>query len=506
MAAALPQGAVIGVVGAGTMGRGIAQGAAAAGHPVRLYDARDGAAAAARDAVAQDLARVVDKGRIDGAARAALLGRLRPSAALGELAQAALVIEAVVEDLGVKRRLFAELEALCGPDAILASNTSSLSITAIAAGLQRPGRVVGLHFFNPAPLMALVEVVSGLNTGRAVAEAAHATAAAWGKTPVHAASTPGFIVNRVARPFYAEAFRVLEEGAGSPATIDAVLRESGGFRMGPFELMDLIGHDVNAAVTRSVFDAFFQDPRFRPSLAQQELLAAGRLGRKSGRGFYDYGDGAQKPAPDTIAPGASPARLVVLGDPGALAPLVAQAESAGIEVERHVGRSMLCIDGALIAATDGRSATERAAAEGIENLVLVDLALDYGKATRLAFAAADQAGRQALPAAAGLARALGKAASPLADIPGMAVLRTVCMLANEAADAVYHGVADAAGVDLAMTKGVNYPLGPLAWAERIGLARVLSVLDALARIYGEDRYRASALLRRRVQGGTRFHA
>lgn len=506
MATALPKVGIVGVVGAGAMGRGIVQVAAAAGHTVLVYDAKHGAAAAAKGAIARDLARLVDKGRMTAVAREALLARLRTCASLAEVAPAALVVEAVVEDLGVKRGLFAELEKICAPETILASNTSSLSITAIAAALQRPGRCVGMHFFNPAPVMALVEVVSGLATDPAVAAAVEATASAWGKSPVRATSTPGFIVNRVARPFYAEALRLLEEGAADPATIDAVLRESGGFRMGPFELMDLVGHDVNSAVTRSVYDACFQDPRFRPSFAQLELVAAGRLGRKSGRGFYDYAPGATKPEPATLPPGRKPRRLVVLGDPGPLEAIVALAETAGLEVERGVGRGTLCVDGATIAASDGRSATEHAAAESIENLVLVDLALDYAVARRVALAAADQAGPEALSAAAGLFQALGKAVSPLDDVPGMAVLRTVAMLANEAAHAVAQDVACAAAVDLAMAKGVNYPIGPLAWAEKIGLDRVLFALDALARSYGEDRYRAAVLLRRKVWGRTRFHA
>lgn len=506
MAQALPKDRAVGVVGAGTMGRGIAQVAAAAGHPVLLHDAVGGVASAAKDRIAEELRRLVEKGRMAAEKREAVLRRLLPCASLAELAPAGLVLEAIAEDLSIKRELLAALEAVCAPEAILASNTSSLSITALGAALERPGRCVGMHFFNPAPVMSLVEVVSGLATDPAVADTVEATAAAWGKSPVRVRSTPGFVVNRVARPFYAEALRLVEEGAATPATIDAVLRESGGFRMGPFELMDLVGHDVNAAVTRSVYDAFFQDPRFRPSFLQLELVAAGHLGRKAGRGIYDYAPGAARPEPATLPPGRKPARLVAPGDPGPLQPIVALAEAAGLEVERRAGRGMLRLEGATVAVSDGRSATERAAAESIENLVLVDLALDYAKAGRVALAAADQAGPRALDAAAGLFQALGKAASPLADLPGMAVLRTVVMLANEAAHAVAEGVASPAAVDLAMAKGVNYPLGPLAWAEDIGLERVLQALDALARSYGEDRYRAAALLRRKVWGRTRFHA
>ena len=215
-----------------------------------------------------------------------------PVHALGAFVSAGLVVEAIVEDLDVKRKLLRELEVVVPPGTILASNTSSLSITALAAGLKHPGRVVGMHFFNPAPVLPLVEVVSGLATDAAIADVVYATAAAWGKKPVHATSTPGFIVNRCARPFYAEALALLTERAADPATIDAVLREAGAFRMGAFELMDLIGHDVNLAVTKSVWEAYFHDPRYRPSVLQQERVAAGYLGRKSGRGIYAYGANA----------------------------------------------------------------------------------------------------------------------------------------------------------------------------------------------------------------------
>ena len=415
-----------------------------------------------------------------------LVGRLAAASDLAVLAPADLVVEAVVEDLAAKQRLLGELEALVGPHAILATNTSSISVTAIAAALRRPERLVGMHFFNPVPVMALVEVVSGAATDPAVAESVSATAAAWGKTPVHAKSTPGFIVNRVARPFYAEALRVLGEGGADAATLDAIMRESGGFRMGPFELMDLIGHDVNFAVTRSVYDAFFQDPRFTPSLIQQELVAAGFLGRKSGRGFYRYGEDVERPAAASLPRGPKPRHG---GEP-----LASLLDGSRIEIDGVTA----------LALTDGRTATERMAVEGGLPLVLVDLALDYGRATRVALAAADQASPEDLARAAGLFQALGKEASRLDDVPGMLVMRTVCMLANEAADTVNQGVCDADAVDTAMRLAVNYPCGPLAWAEAIGLRRVVTVLSNLAASYGEDRYRVSPLLRRRLFAGGRL--
>lgn len=490
---------IVGVVGAGAMGAGIAQVAAAAGHPVLLFDVQPQAATRAMDRIHDALQKRVRKGKLAAEDCQALMARISPCDTLESLAEAALVIEAIVEKLDVKRQLFVDLEKIIAPTGILASNTSSISITAIAAALTRPARLVGMHFFNPAPLMALVEIVSGLATDGAVADTVYATASAWGKCPVHASSTPGFIVNRVARPFYAEALRVLQEGAADPATLDAIMREAGGFRMGPFELMDLIGHDVNFAVTRSVFDAYYGDPRFTPSLIQQELVEAGFLGRKSGRGFYDYGDTAQRPEPHTAALADPPQRVRVHGDVGPLEGLLPLLGQAGIEIHRQGSDGedgWLELDDRLaLALSDGRSATERMARDGGKPLVLVDLALDYAQAQRLALAPAHHTSAAELALASGLLQRLGKTVSVIQDVPGMLVARTVCMLANEGADAVNQGVCSVASVDLAMCQGVNYPLGPLAWAERLGLQRVVTLLHNLAASYGEDRYRVSPLLR-----------
>ncbi len=503
---ALDTEACIAVVGAGAMGAGIAQVAAAAGHPVLLYDSAAGAAARGLGSIGAGLAKLVERGRMQAAARDDLLARISIVDELESLAPAALVIEAVVEDLAVKQSLFNQLESVCADDVILASNTSSLSISAIGAALERPERLLGMHFFNPAPIMKLVEIVSGLATDAAIAASVYATAERWGKLAVQAKSTPGFIVNRVARPFYAEGLRLLQEGAADIATLDAIMRDCGGFRMGPFELMDLIGHDVNYAVTASVHAAYYNDQRFTPSLLQKELLDGGFLGRKSGRGFYAYGDAAEQPLPATCADKPAPARVVFQGESPFKPVLLQLCADAGVAVEALGGDgfTILC-GGASLCLTDGRMATVRALQDDIEGLVLFDLALDYAATPRIALACADGAGAAALDAAIGFWQKLGKAVSQLDDVAGLCLMRSVCMLANEAADAVYQQVCSAAAVDIAMQGGLNYPRGPLAWADAIGPETVLAVLDNLVNNYGEDRYRPSPLLLRRVAAGKGLH-
>jgi 3-hydroxybutyryl-CoA dehydrogenase len=388
----------IGVVGAGAMGAGIAQVAAAAGHRVVLADAMKGAAERARGNLGLVLEKQVEKGRIDRNEADRLIGRIdyqwEPLAddytAYG---RCGLVIEAIVEDLDAKRALFRRLESVIARDAVLATNTSSLSVASLASVCETPGRVVGLHFFNPAPLMPLVEVVPWLGGNPIVATECYALMREWKKTPVLASDTPGFIVNRIARPYYGEAIRMLEEGVADVATIDWAMTEYGKFRMGPFELMDFIGNDVNYAVTRSVFESMFYDPRYKPSLTQQRLVEAGFLGKKSGRGYYDHHAGAVRPEPKK--------------DP---------------------------------------------------------------------------------------------------EVGVLIFERVLAMLINEAVDAVLMRVASPEDIDLAMTKGVNYPKGLLAWANELGLDRVLGWLERLHAEYGEDRYRPSPLLRRMVRDEKRFFA
>ncbi len=467
------QDARILVVGAGLMGAGIAQVAAQAGHDVRLFDTRSGAAEAAKAKLSQTLDGLVAKGKLTAEAAAATLARITPVEALSH---ADLVIEAIVEDLDVKRALFAELEALLPAEAVIATNTSSISVTALARGMKTPQRLVGMHFFNPVPLMKLVEVVSGLGTSPDVAQAVFELAGRWGKTAVHTRSTPGFIVNRIARPYYAEALMLLQDRAVAPEIIDACLRAAG-FRMGPCELMDLIGHDTNFAVTNSVFAANFFDRRFTPSLVQQELVDAGFLGRKSGRGFYRYPDGPPPlPALDLAPPRA--ARLVVHGR-GALAErFVANLPEALRELDSDwVG---LSADGRELRLTDGRCARDFGPGTAVFDLPLAltgDIAYAGDAAT-----------------AAWLTR-LGLVPRAVADLPGLVVARTVAMLVNEAADAVQQGVCDEAGADAAMKLGVNYPAGPFEWLAFWGAEAVVALLDRLDQHYRGERYRASPYLK-----------
>lgn len=499
--AALTPDTVVGVVGTGAMGAGIAQVAALAGHPVKLLDSREGAAAQAVTSISKQLSKLAEKGKITAETAETASMRLMAVSNLQDLADCGLVVEAIVEKLEAKQQLYAQLESIVSTNCLFGTNTSSISVTAIGSALQHPGRLAGLHFFNPAPIMRLVEVVSGLASDPEVLQTLLDTATAWGKTAVLTRSTPGFIVNRVARPFYAEGLRLSLEGAGDHATIDAILRESGGFRMGPFELMDLIGHDVNLAVTKSVWQAFYYDQRFLPSLEQQELVDAGFLGRKTGRGFYSYAIDAPPPVAQSVATTHPSESVQLFGKSPATQAFAHKLQAAGHPYQQlpaHTDGRIAQVGSTVLFQTDGRTATQRANMQGLRNVVLVDLALDYHKATRLALTAALQAEENALGNVAAMLQAAGYTVSALKDIPGMAVMRTVAMLANEAADAINQGVCDAHSVDVAMRLGVNYPQGPITWAVSVGLAHIQQVLQNLAAVYGEDRYRCSPWIQQTV--------
>jgi 3-hydroxybutyryl-CoA dehydrogenase len=484
------------VVGAGIMGMGIAQVAALAGHTVSVYDARDEAAAQAKHKLADSLAVLVTKGKMTAEAVQALLARITPVAQLRDAADVGLVIEAIVENLAVKRSVFQELETFVGEHCILATNTSSLSVTAIANGLKHPARMVGMHFFNPVPLMRLVEVVSGLQTDASVAQAIFELAEAWGKTAVYARSTPGFIVNRIARPFYAETLALLQEQAARPEQLDAVLRGVG-FRMGPCELMDLIGHDTNFSVTQSVFEANFFDRRFTPSLVQRELVDGGLLGRKTGRGFYNYPEGAPALAAVSAAVLPANAQWVVHGS-GAVADALAASvveHFNGKPTSRATSSNWVGLEvaGLQLRQTDGCCAWQVAQEASVKNLAVFD-ELPTMAGGALAFATVSRT--EVTELAAAVLRALGYTPVPVADVPGLVVARTLAMLVNEAADAVLQGVCTPEGANAAMKLGVNYPAGPFEWLDRMGPSRVVAVLRALDACYRGERYRISPWLQR----------
>jgi 3-hydroxybutyryl-CoA dehydrogenase len=476
------------VVGAGTMGRGIAQVAISAGHLVSLVDPdaeQIGAATA-------DIVRRLSRKEPD--AEDIVRRRLATAATIADTPRHpnTVVIEAVVEDLKIKQTVFRESLTHFGAGCILATNTSSLSVSEIAAGTNDPSRVVGMHFFNPVPAMRLVEVVYGLQTDPAVVDAISGLAASWGKQVARVRSAPGFIVNRVARPFYGEALRLFEEGAASPETIDEVLRSAGQFRMGPFELMDLIGNDVNFAVTATVWSAFNFDPRFAPSAIQRELVAAGRFGRKTGRGFYQYGADAERPMPEPARSRAACPDDATLY--GACPQLESLLNRAGIAFSLGEPRDCPCIEipglGTVVV-TRGRTAGEESTLRG-EPVLVLDRCLDPAQTTALALASTDESLTACVVAM--LERA-GVRAYPVVDTPGLIAARIVSMIANEAWEAAHHGIASPEDIDAAMVLGTNYPVGPFQWCERWSLASLLQILDTLWSEYRDPRYRASHNLR-----------
>jgi 3-hydroxybutyryl-CoA dehydrogenase len=467
----------IGVVGAGTMGAGIAQIACLAEIETFLHDPDAAALEAGIQRVRGALEKGVERQRWTSEQAVVAEGRLKKAEALVDLADCELVIEAAPESLELKRELFAQLAEICGPRTILATNTSSLSVAAIAAGMPEPDRVVGMHFFNPPALMKLVEVVAGPESSEGALNAIDETGERMGRTAVRAADQIGFIANRCARPFMLEGLRLLGDRVADAETIDRVCRIGGGFRMGPFELADLVGIDVNFEVAKSFWEQSFHEPRWQPHPIQQQMVSAGRVGRKSGRGYYDYSqepyrpeDPKPRPATDRGTPGreAEEVPRIDSGMPEGLIPLVdgslAELDEAGGSIGFHI----------LEPPADAR---------------LVELT------------AGEFAPQDARDAAESYFAGLGLHVEWVGDGPGLVLGRIVCQLVNEAAFALQKGVGKAEDIDTAMRLGFNFPRGPLEWGDAIGLDHVLSVLDALRDELGEERYRAAPLLRRMVAEG-----
>ncbi len=495
----LRDGFTIGIVGTGAMGRGIAQITAAAGFPVRLLDSRPAAVADAVDFVAKMFARAGDKGQMTDDGVKAATARLQPAAGLDDLAPCDLVIEAIVEELGAKRALFKALEDVVTQDAILASNTSSLSVTAIAAACRHPERVVGYHFFNPVPLLKLVEVVDGVLTAPRALDVLDALARRCGHTPVRCQDTPGFLVNHAGRAFGTEALRILQEGIADPPTLDRILRTTVGFRMGPFELLDLTGIDVSGPVMRSIYDQYFQEPRYRPTPLLVQRQDAGLLGRKSGRGFYHYADGKQSVPTEPAAPSARP-RSVWLSRAEPRGHGIAESLLATLGASLETGTKPSA-DALCVVTPIGHDTTGAALAQGLDPTRTVALETLFDPSRRRVLMTTPVTTVAMRDAAHGLLAADGVAVSVIHDSPGFVGQRVVAMIVNLACDIAQQRVATPADIDLAIPLGLGYPMGPLAWGDALGPATVLAILERMQAFYADPRYRPSPWLKRRASLG-----
>lgn len=487
----------VGVVGAGVMGRGIVQLFAQAGHPVSIFDSRTGAAGEARDFVARMLRRAVEKGTLCKADSDTAIERMQPCRTLEELSGCELIVEAVAEDLAAKSHLFAELEAIVAAEAILASNTSSLLIAEIAAACTRPQRVAGLHFFNPVPLMKIAEVVPGVRTSQQTIDRLIELVAATGHRSVIAADQPGFLVNHAGRGLYTEGLRLLEEGVAAAADVDRVLREACGFRMGPFELMDLTGLDVSGPVMESIYAQFHHEPRFRPSSLLRPRIAAGLFGRKNGVGFYRYQDDRRIEAAERTAPGGIAAAVWV--DPaddvdGTLATCFAAA-GANLRESPHDAGTIIVIQ------PWGEDATHVCAQRGLDatRCVAVDPLTPLDRRRTLMLTCATKPEAQA--AAHAFLSADGTPVTVINDSPGFIAQRVLATIVNIGCNIVQQRIATVADLETAVPLALGYPSGPLAWGDRVGAARIARILERMLALTGDPRYRASPWLRRRAELG-----
>ena len=487
----------VGIVGTGAMGRGIAQICAQAGSLVLLHDSQEQACQKAIESLQALWLRMAEKGRLSPAQVQEYMGRLRATSALSDLASCDLVIEAIVEKLDVKQSVFQQLEALVRPDAVLATNTSSLSVTAIASALKRPERFAGYHYFNPVPLMKVVEVIAGLRTDPKVCEQLDAHARATGHTPVHAQDTPGFIVNHAGRGYGTEALRIVSEGITDFATVDRILRDQVGFKLGPFELLDLTALDVSHPVMESIYHQYYQEPRYRPSVITAQRLAAGVLGRKTGMGFFNYVDGKAQIAAEAPAPSVHEMPPVWVSSRAVRrAELLQLLKDLGAKIETGASPSSqaLCLVAPL-----GFDVTTVAVVERLDPARTLGIDLLFADAaTRRRVLATNPATREDMRHAAhALFARDGKVVSVIRDSGGFVTQRVVANMVNIACDICQQQICTPQDLELAVTLGLGYPMGPLAMGDLLGPDNVLETLFNLQTVYGDPRYRPSPWLRRR---------
>lgn len=483
----------IGIIGCGIMGRGIAQIAAAGGCKVLLVDSRANAASEAKTALSETFGMLSSRGKMT-AADAANAGDRLTAADLNDLHAAHIVIEAIIERLDAKADLMRKLEEVVGPDCLIASNTSSLSVTAIAAACRLPGRVGGYHFFNPVPLMKVVEVIDGALTESWVTEALTGLSHRLGHHPVRAKDTPGFIVNHAGRGYGTEALRLLGEGIADVPALDSILKQAAGFRMGPFELLDLTGLDVSHPVMESIYRQYYEEPRFRPSPIARQRMEAGLFGRKSGRGFYDYQDGQRQEAATPGQKGMLPRSAFVANGP-AQTDIAAIVAAAGVPITAAAAAE-ICIVPLL-----GEDATTAALRLDLEASRTLGTDALFGLQSHRTLVATPATTQTAQANALALFTADGQPASLVQDSPGAVVQRVLATIINIACDIAQQRIASPADIDIAVTLGLGYPMGPLAWGDKIGPRQILLILDKLQEITGDPRYRPSLWLRRRAQLG-----
>lgn len=489
----------LGIVGTGLMGRGIAQIAAQAGIATLMFDANPGAAAKSRDSIGQTLAKLAEKGKLTAAQVEGTMQLLQPVDALADLARCDVVIEAIVEDLAAKQALFKALEEVVGADCIIASNTSSLSVTAIAAACKHPGRVGGFHFFSPVPLMKLVEVIGGVQSEARVMDTLTALGQRMGHAPVRAADTPGFIVNHAGRGYGTEALRVLSEGVASFDVIDRILKDGAGFRMGPFELLDLTGLDVSQPVMESIYHQYYEEPRFRPSPLLLQRKTAGLLGRKTGRGFYTYVDNVMQPVPASAVPDARP-ELVWISrrHPDAYSSVLHLATALGAKIDTGMrpASESLCIVTPL-----GTDATTEVVEEELDAMRTVAIDAWFGLASHRTLMTTPVTAPAMRNAAHGLFGADAVPVSTIQDSAGLVAQRVIAHIVNVACDIAQQRIATPGDIDRAVTLGLGYRQGPLAMGDALGPKNVLAILNALHEFYGDPRYRPSPWLTRRARLG-----